>query len=217
MNTVYLIGGSPRSGKTIIFNEVIKQKPMIAVSSDALREAARFTLLEERFVTIQKLSFEGDATFHRAGENKDISHTKHFFYEIDQEELTWNTIKGLISYYDRKGGVPLIIEGMAITPERVKSLSVKDLEIRAVFLGFTDESYFEKIFEYSNDKKDWIYKKINQEDGGDDSAVRKWLKEELVKNKNAAALAEEYGYKFFSPHENSFEEYRNKVVKYLLG
>lgn len=216
MNTLYLIGGSPRSGKTIIFNEVIKQKPMIAVSSDALREAARFTLLDESFVTIQKLSFEGDAIFHRAGENKEISHTKHFSCDIDQEELTWKTIKGLINYYDRKGGVSLIIEGMVITPERVKELSVKDLGVKAVFLGFTDKSHIENIFEYSNDKKDWIYKKINQEDGGDDSFVRKWLHEELEKNKKVAILAEEYGYKFFSPHESSFEVYRDKVVKFLL-
>ncbi len=217
MSTLYLIGGSPRSGKTVIFNELIQQKPMIAVSADALREAARYALLEERFVTIQKLCFEGDAVFHRAGEDKGISHSKHFSHEIDQEELTWNAIKGLIGYYDRKGGASLAIEGMAITPERVKSLSVSELDIRAVFLGFTDESYFENIIEYSNANKDWIHKKINQEDGGDDSNVRKWFEEELAKNKKAAALAEQNGYKFFSPHGGSFEEYRDKVVKYLLG
>lgn len=217
MNTLCLIGGSPRSGKTIIFNEIIRQKPMIAISSDALRESVRYTLLEEHFVTIQKLSFQGDATFHRAGEHKDASHTKHFSYEIDQEELTWNSIKGLISYYDRKGAASLIIEGMAITPERVKSLSLKNLELRAVFLGSTEESYFENILAYSKEKEDWMYKKIHQEDGGDDSNVRKWFSDEVIRNRKVAVLAEENGYGFFSPHEGSFDEYRDKVVKYIIG
>ncbi|MDB5259086.1 MAG: hypothetical protein JWO73_294 [Candidatus Taylorbacteria bacterium] len=217
MNNLYLIGGSPRSGKTIIFKEMINRKPMIAISSDALRESARYTLTEEPFVSIQKLSFEGDVSFHRAGENKDISHAKHFSYDIDQEELTWKAIVGLINFYDRKSGNSLIIEGMAITPERVKSLSLKNLKIKAAFVGFTDDSHLKNILEYAHANEDWVHKKITLEDGGDDSSVRKWFNEELGKNKEDATLAKEYGYEFFSPHEGSFEEYTNKVVEYLLG
>lgn len=217
MNTLYLIGGSPRSGKTTIFRKIVTQKPMLAITTDGLREAIRYTIIEESFATIKKLSFSGQATFHKAGENKDESHTKDFSYDIDQEELTWKNIVGLVNYYDRPRGASIVIEGMAITPERVKSLSLKNLELKVVFLGFTDESHFEKIFEYSNINKDWIHKKINEEDGGDDSHVRKWLKETLEENKKMEALATEYGYSFFSPHEGDFDEYCDKVVKYLLN
>ena len=75
---------------------------------------------------------------------------------------------------------------MVITPERVKSLSLKHLTLRVVFIGFTDEESIEKILEYSNTNHDWIYKKISQEDGGDDSIVKEWLKNEIVKNKKLA-------------------------------
>lgn len=218
MNTLYLIGGSPRSGKTIIFNELIRQNPMIALSSDAIREAARYVLTDEPFVTISQLSFEGNVTFHRSGENKDISHTKHFHQEINQEDLAWKTIMGLINYYDRKPGTPsLVIEGMAITPERVKSLSLKNLELKVAFVGFTDDSYLDTILTYAYAKKDWVYKKITEENGGDDSSVRKWFNEELVKNKSLEAVAKDYGYGFFSPSGSSFEKYRDSVVKYLLS
>ena len=105
---------------------------------------------------------------------------------------------------------------MVITPERVKSLSLKHLTLRVVFIGFTDEESIEKILEYSNTNHDWIYKKISQEDGGDDSIVKEWLKNEIVKNKKLASWAEEYGYKFFSSHEKVFEEFQDEVVTFLF-
>ncbi len=217
MTNLYLIGGSPRCGKTIIFKEVIEKKPMVAISTDALREMARYTLFEESYVSVQSLSFQGDVTFHRAGEEKDISHKKHFSYEIDEEELTWKAVVGLIQCYDRNPGRSLIIEGVAITPERVKSLSLKNFKLKAVFLGFNNESYLKNILDYSHEHKDWLYKKVMIESGGDYSVAETWFKEELIRSKEVAMLAEKYGYKFFSPQEKNFQKYRDEVVEYLLA
>ncbi len=189
---------------------------MTAISSDALREAARYTLTDESFINVNHLSFEGDVSFHRSGESKDESHTKHFRQEITQEDLTWKTIVGLINYYDRKAGTAsLAIEGMAITPELVNSLSLKHLVLKAVFVGFTDDSYLNTILGYAHAKKDWVYKKIVEEDGGDDSAVRKWFADEVIKNKRVERIAKEHGYGFFSPNGDSFEDYCSSVVRYL--
>jgi 2-phosphoglycerate kinase len=128
MSNLYIIGGSTRSGKTTILNKVIKAKPMIAVQTDAIREGMRKALIGESLVTINKLSFSGDVTFHRLSENSDVSHTKHFSQEISQDELTWNNVAGLINYYDDKG-VDLIVEGMVETARELLAGQAREKQI----------------------------------------------------------------------------------------
>jgi len=189
-------------------------KPMIAVQTDAIREAIRKALIGESSVTINKLSFSGDATFHRLSEDKDISHTKHFSQEISQDELTWNAIAGLINYYDGKG-VDLIIEGMVITPEHVKSLVLKNFKINAAFVGITEDTNLNTILEQANLNKDWIYTKIH-EHGGDNSIIKQQFNEEIIKSEKIANVAKEYGFKFFPFNNNDFETYCNDVMNYLI-
>ena len=215
MNTIYFLGGSSRSGKTTIFNKVIHEKPMIAVSSDALREGARNILLDESYLSISSLHLNGDVVFHRPGEGKDVSHTKQFSQTLTEDELTWKAVLGLINHYDRKD-IPLVIEGIAVTPERVNDLKLKNLQIRAAFVGFTDVSYLETMIAHAHIKKDWIYKMI-QESNGDDIEVRKWFAEQLEENKEMANKAKKYGYEFFSLDTNSFEDYCDTVTKYLVS
>ncbi len=214
MNTLYLIGGSPRSGKTTILNTFLKKKPIIAVSSDALREAARNILLDESYVSIKSLSIESDIVFHRPGENIDILHTKHFKKEITEDDLTWKAVVGLINHYDRKD-IPLIVEGMTITPERVKSLNLRNLKIQAVFVGFIDNTHLDTMLTNAFTYKDWVYTWIQEHDG-DDSHVREWFAEQVKENKRKSILAQEFGHKFFSITDFSREVYIEKVVDYLL-
>ena len=187
---------------------------MIAVQTDAVREGVRRGLIQESSVTINKLSFSGDVTFHRLGEDSDISHSKHFSQEISQDDLTWNVVAGLINYYDDKG-VDLIIEGMVITPEHVKNLVLKNFKIKAVFVGITDDTSLDIMLEQSNLNKDWIYTKIN-EHGGDNTVIKKAFNDEIKKSKKVAILANEYGYKFFPFKNNDFEKYCDEIVDYLL-
>lgn len=204
MNHLYIIGGSTRSGKTTILNKVIMAKPMIAVQTDAIREGLRKSLTGESFITINNLLFSGDVNFHRLGENVDITHTKHFSQEISQDELTWNAVAGLISYYDGKG-IDLIIEGMEITPERVKSLVLKDLIIKAAFVSITRDSDLSAALEQVN------------ENNGANTLLKKLFDEEVEKRKKVPIMASKYGYKFFSFTNDDFEGYCNDIVKYLLG
>lgn len=188
MNSLYLIGGSPRCGKTTIFNSFIKQKPMIAIPTDAIRAGVRHLNKHNR------INFSED--------------------EIENN-LPWEIIVGLIHRYDHKN-IPLIIEGVVITPERVKSLKLKNLELRAVFVGFTDNSYIEKIIGHGLVEKDWVYDHI-QNNNGDDIEIREMFKSLQEKNKLTKEKAAEYGYGFFSPEALPFEEYCGKVVQHLLN
>lgn len=121
---------------------------------------------------------------------------------------------GLIQYYDNKD-ISLIIEGDVITPERVKSLTLKNLQIRAAFVGYTDATHLDTIINYAHLKKDWVQRQI-EEQNGDETAVREQLGKEVENSKQIAAESVKYGYEFFSPEASSFEEYQNKVVGYLI-
>lgn len=188
MNTLYLIGGSPRCGKTTIFNAFIKQRPMIAIPTDAIRAGVRYLNKNGR------INFSEDEV---------------------ENNLPWEMVIGLIQRYDHKN-IPLIVEGVVITPERVKNLKLKNLNLRAVFVGFTEESHIEGVIKHGNVEKDWVYDAIVK-NGGDDSEVRKMFKSLMEKNRLTKGKAEEYEYKFFSPENLPFDEYCNEVVQALLG
>ncbi len=188
MSTLYLIGGSPRCGKTTIFNSFINKKPMIAIPTDAIRAGVRYLNKHNR------INFSED--------------------EIENN-LPWEMVVGLIHRYDHKN-IPLIIEGVVITPERVKNLKLDNLELRAVFVGFTEETHIEKIIEHGLTEKDWVYDHITS-NNGDDTEVRKMFKSLQEKNKLTKEKADEYGYSFFSPEDLPFEDYCNTVVQHLLS
>lgn len=199
MNYLYLIGGSTRSGKTTILHKIIARRPMIAIQTDAMRDGLRKALIDEISAPISHLSFSGDVTFQRSEEDSEKeSLTKHFAKEISQSELVWNAIVGLINYYENKS-VDLIIEGMEITPERVKGLTLKNFLIKPVFVGFTEDTNFNKIIADL-----------------DKNLIKKRFDEHVEEGKKIAVDADKYGYKFFSFDNDKIEEYCNNVISYLL-
>lgn len=188
MNKLYVIGGSPRCGKTIILNDVIKKEPMIAVSSDAIRSGVRYLNKNGRINESEKMI---------------------------EDELPWELLIGLIGRYDRQN-VSIVVEGVVFTPERVRSLKLKNLELKAVFVGFTTDEFIEQIIEYGKQTKDWVYDSIVENDGSED-VIKKTLADEQKKNLELKARALKYGYKFFDIEVDSFDVYKNKVADYLLS
>jgi hypothetical protein len=188
MSNLYLIGGSPRCGKTIIFNDLINKKPMIAIPTDAVRAGVRYLNKHKRI---------------------------NFSEEEVENDLPWEIIVGIIQRYDHKD-IPLVIEGVVVTPERVKNLVLNNLKLKVVFVGFTEDSYIEDIIKYAHSEKDWVYDNIITKNFGDDSEIIKMFSGQKENNKKIKSSAEEYGYRFFSPEGVSFEEYRKNVLSYLL-
>lgn len=216
MNTLYLIGGSARSGKSTILNKLIQNAACHATSTDSLRAGIRKALLDESYISVDKLSFTGELTFRKPGEPSQPQHQRHFFKEVSEDEITWQTAVGLIEHHDRND-TSLALEGIAITPERVQTLKLKNLKIKAVFVGFTSSSAFEHILGHSVRQQDWIYTVIHKEQQGDDTTMRSWLTEEMEKSLKTAEDAKKLGYPFFQLDGANFEGYCNNVVKELLA
>ncbi len=210
---LYVIGGSARSGKTIILNALVRQKPMLAFSTDALREGLRNVFVGESYLGIEKLSFSGEVTFLRAREKN--SQHKQFSYHPSEDELTWQAVLGLINHYDRKN-ISIALEGIALTPERIKSLRLKNLEVRAIFVGFTKENHFENILAHAGKHNDWIQKAI-EDNKGDQTQIKEWFNGTLEKNQLLLTKATQCGYAFFDISTEPFREIVTRAVAYLLN
>lgn len=212
MNTLYLIGGSPRTGKSTVVEQILKERPMPFISTDALRFALRSALFNEPYVSVDELEFTGKAVFRRPGEQG--SHSKQFSKDIHEDALAWDAALGFIDFYDR-GDKPLLMEGMVITPERVHDLKLKKLSIRAVFLGYNDISHLTTILEHaSSNSSNWINKLI-AEKGGDTTYVKASVAQEVERNKVVAKLCAEYGYGYFDVTSQPFAEHTEDIKEFL--
>lgn len=187
MNKLYIVGGSPRCGKTMVLNGVIQRKPMIGVSSDAIRAGVRF--LNEHGRISEEVS-------------------------MIEDKLPWEMLVGLILRYDHQN-IPLVVEGVVLTPERVSSLELKNLELRAAFVGFSSDDFVEHAIQYGKQTKDWVHAKI-EADGGSENGVREMFKGLQHKSTTLKSEAKNYGYKYFTPDKKEFLDYKNEIVDYLL-
>ena len=187
MNRLYVIGGSPRCGKTTILNDVLQKKPMIGVSSDAIRAGVRYLSEHSRI-------------------NEDS--------EMIEDQLPWEILVGLIQRYDHLN-IPLIVEGVVFTPERVNDLKLKNLELRVAFVGFSSNEFTELVIEYGKESKDWVFDKIQANDGSE-SDVREMFGSLQQKALKLKEKAEQYEYNYFTPDHQDFANYRAEVVNYLL-
>jgi hypothetical protein len=94
------------------------------------------------------LAFPSDAI--RAGIRYLNSHGRiNFDTTAIEDQLPWEMMVGIINRYDNKN-IPLILEGVVITPERIKNLKLDNLIIKTVFVGFTGDEYIENVINFVN-------------------------------------------------------------------
>ena len=213
-HTLYLIGGLSRAGKTTVLKNLMGRRPAITIQTDAIRNAIRKVLVGEAYVAVKDIKVSTRTTFHRPGNLKKfaIARTRHFKGE---DEFTWAGVLGLIEAYDRKNKTDVIIEGVAITPQKVHALKLKNLRTRAAFVGYSNTSHLQTILAHSAAEKDWIQTSI-KEHGGGTSHLTKWFREEVAKGRRIQKFARKFHYGYFDAGERPFRQHVAAVVAYLL-
>ena len=214
-HTIYFIGGPARSGKTTVAERIMRRKHFVVVSTDVIRAAVRKVLIGESRVSIEEINFKGKAVFRRPGDLKVHKVTFEKSPKESEDALAWVGTLGIIETYDRKNNVDVLIEGIAVTPERVSKLKLKNMAIKAVFIGYGDKSHTAAILEHARKKEDWVHTWI-KEHGGDDSRVEDWVRKGVARSKVVEKLAKKFGYGYFDITKRPFKEQVQAIADYLL-
>jgi len=213
MNTLYLLGGPPRTAKTTIMSGLAKEKGIAFIAADAVEHGMRNVLTGEPHQMLRDIELTGSAewktSFTEGGERKPFSN------KGTESELTLQAVIGMLDYY-RRNKESVAFEGAAFTPEWVKTLKASEFTIRAAFVGFTNPAHADQILAFAKaNPHDWINVWL-EKDGGDETKIREWVAKQTEKCIELKAEAELLGYPFFDISTVPFEQYVNSAQQYLL-
>lgn len=181
MPTTYFIGGAPRSGKTTVIQELIKQKPMLAASTDAIRRVAKSltsTQINPRLHKTDRGLFASEQYMKLLHENP----AKLIDYEIDAAEETWKSVLDFISYYQGDGKYTAL-EGIAILP---KGLAEVNFRYKAVFFIHLGDQTDAILAHAKANPSDWLHEY-------DDDTVRAFCASNQQHNQYFYDEATKYG------------------------
>lgn len=192
----------------------MQRKSVVMIPTDIIRFGINNIFLGESYISLEKISFKGVATFRRPGSLK-VHKIKFNKKNQDRDDLAWFGASGMIHAYDRANKTDVLVEGIAVTPERIHSLKLKNLVIRAAFIGYNNGSHLASILAYSKKKKDWVHTWIQEHDG-DGAHVKKWVREKVVRSGALRKLARKFGYAYFDITKRPFRKHIESVTGYLL-
>ena len=151
---IYLLGGPPRVGKSIISKAIPKKHGISVVSTDALGAILENVLKPE--------AEPGLFVFTRFNERPAADRIKLMDgntpelvnYLIEEGRAVWKAVEPFILKEDQEGR-DVLIEGVAVLPELVRQ--IKDIDYRAVFIGNQGSKHKENIKNSAKENEhDWL-------------------------------------------------------------
>jgi len=140
MNKVILIGGAPIVGKSYTARKIGEELKLPWISTDTIREQMRKIVNKKDYphlFVFPNYNAEKGVEFLTKKSAKEIVK-----FQNEESQEVWKGVKALIEieYVWRD----FIVEGVAILPDLVKELSIKDKQIKAVFLIDNDRERIRK-------------------------------------------------------------------------
>jgi len=156
---IYLIGGSPRSGKTILSRKLSKKLDIQHISTDILRLFMIACLEGDD----KYKYFPFEQMFDQAGTvntfYKETSGNKMLSADIKEAENLMPGILAFIEYF-KNAGTDYIIEGVHFLPRLIKHLKEGE-GTKIVILGKSDSDKIYRGLIENKGKDDWIADNIN--------------------------------------------------------
>jgi 2-phosphoglycerate kinase len=140
MDKIILIGGSPTAGKSYTAKRIAEHLELPWISTDTIREQMRKIVRKEDY---PDLFHHSEATSERAVEFLTHNTANEIVKHQNEESVeVWKGVKALIEtdYVWNS----FIVEGVAILPHLIAGLSVKDKDIKVVFLVDDDTERIRK-------------------------------------------------------------------------
>ena len=206
---IYLIGGSPRCGKTKVAKALARKTHRPWFPADYLGAVIYQYMSDEE----RKIKFPLSAIRDENPSN-DYRYTTYTAQEIVefyyvQAESTWLGLEAFIKYAVHDGQ-DFILEGYQITPELLSQLDDDVINnIRPAFLYKSDIADIEAGIKKNTDPADWLIK--NTEDEGTYSKVAQMMK---IFGERTRLDAERYHVSVFNIDGN-FDKKVEEVVSYL--
>jgi len=151
---LYLLGGPPRVGKSIISKTITEKHGINVVSTDSLGAVLENVLdpeVEPGLFIVTK--------FNRMTEVDRIdlmvaNTTERINYQLEEGFAVWKAIKPFV-LRERDEGRDVVVEGVAVLPELVHQL--KNVDYRVVFIGNQENEHLENIKKSAMENEhDWM-------------------------------------------------------------
>jgi 2-phosphoglycerate kinase len=162
MSRIFLIGGTPRSGKTTLAKTISGKLNVVCISTDDIDDGLKEKIPKEE---IEKL-FPKTALRVKSGggndEMYDIFSTEEIVSAyLKQAEAVWPAVSDLVhaAILEKRN---CVIEGYHITPKLIAKLNAENLNVSSVVLVSTaGEEVIERSMK-SDTKSDWLRDKTKR-------------------------------------------------------
>lgn len=149
---IYLIGGAPRAGKSIVSKRLVETTGAIPISTDSLRKQVVKSLSPEA----ASASFPYVGFSAKAAENNITPESRIALMLTDARSLA-SAIEDVVAEAMKKNQ-NMVIEGVHLLPAHVHALAEKygSEKVRAAFLGSTDAELMVAAMEKFADPDAWL-------------------------------------------------------------
>jgi len=159
---LYLVGGSPRTGKTTLAKKLAQQLEISCVSTDDLESIALSTVLESEYPKLFPKKIMRIETHQSNDEMYDKYSAKAIVEAyLKQATSVYKTIKQEIGSISENSS--LILEGYHVTPELVDELSTS-YEIKVLFLGRESLENTSSSIKKGTEENNWVINKTKHEE-----------------------------------------------------
>lgn len=205
MAKAYFIGGAPRVGKTTTLRELVRQKSLLAVSSDAIRYVIRGVLDADSNDDLFRFS---KGMFYSPEDVVNMQNNQAIVinHQNRESEVVWKSVLDFAKS-NIEAGQDIGVEGVAILPHHfVTELPFK---YRVIFIvNLHDQT--ETILRHAHENTfDWLHKY-------DDEIIRAFCTFNLELNKYYFEEAKKYDLSIVTV-ENDFQESIREAVKALVN
>jgi len=203
---IFLLGGAPRVGKSIISSEIRKKHAVSVVSTDTLGAVLENVLSPEAAPDLFVFSRFNEMPVADRVKLMVNDPAELIDYVRRESRVVWKAVETFIRREEDEGRDALI-EGVAVLPELVNQL--EDIPHRVVFIGNQGNKHKENIKKYAEENEhDWMQ-------GASDQYVCAFA---MFVERMSVFIEQEtkkYGFEYIEMDEELFWDVTEKIVKSL--
>jgi 2-phosphoglycerate kinase len=203
---IYLLGGPPRVGKSIISNEIRQKRAVSVVSTDTLGAVLENVLSPEAAPDLFVVGKFHEMPMVERVKLIMADPAELIGYVRKESHFVWKAVEAFIRRENDEGRDALI-EGVAVLPESMSR--IEDIPHRVVFIGNQGENHKENIKKFAEENEhDWMRDASDPYIGAFAMFVKRmsvYIEQE----------AKKYGFEYIEMDKELFEDVTEEVMKSL--